>query len=203
MASQSNYFGESFRVVQPIVDTPQRFIAIDSTGRITLAQASTYSEGVLENLPPLTDMPASCSFVGLTKVEVDDAYPIGTFLVPGSNGIGHIADTASYPYVRAKMLEASNGAGDIVSVRLIDEVVGSGITGAYGYTGLQGTQGGTGIKGATGIQGGTGIQAAGIKGDQGNTGVQGSTGLVSGFSGTLWGSTGIFTVALGLIVREI
>jgi len=240
MASQNKFFGESFRA-QVAFALPQRFVTLDSTGRIRLAQANEYSEGVLENLPPLEDMPATCSFVGLTKVVVGGAYPIGTFLVPGTDGIGMQASTATYPYVRGKTWEASEASGDIVSIRLVDEVVGSGITGAFGYTGIQGYQGNTGIRGVTGLIGGTGIEGVtglalgstgiqgitglygntgdvggtgiqgitglyGNTGDTGSTGIQGVTGLIAGvlgYTGDIFGATGIYTCSNGLVVSVL
>ena len=189
MASQLNYFGESFRARDPVTDLTQRFVTIDSTGRLTLCQSGEFAEGVIESTTAVGDMPAPVSFVGITKVVVDGAYPIGTYVCAGTDGIATVATLTTLQYVRGKLLEASGASGDIVTIRLIDDQVG-----AMGITGLQGPQGNTGItgqKGATGVQGQTGLGATGLQGQtgvQGDTGVQGQTGL--GVTG-LVGATGL------------
>ena len=69
-----------------------------------------------------------------------------------------------------------------------------GVTGIQGSTGLAlGSTGIQGILGRTGIQGFTGLAL-------GSTGIQGQTGVISGWSGELFGVTGIFTVENGLII---
>ena len=192
MASQTNYFAENFRAISSLgTDVTQRFVTIDSTGRVSLCGANQYAEGVLENTTAVNDMPGSVSFVGLTKIQVDAAYPIGTYLCAGANGIGTVATNATLQYSRAKMIESSDASGDIVSIRLIDDQVG-----ATGFTGVQGPQGNTGIQGKTGIQGMTGALgntgaqgATGLLGGQGETGIQGMTGAL-GNTGAQ-GTTGI------------
>lgn len=240
MAGQLNPFTESYQATGPI-SLQQRFVVLDSTSRVRLCQPGEYAEGVLENNPTITGQPATISNIGVTKLVVDAAYGLGTFLVPGTDGIGTQVTSGTYPYVRAKSLEASNYSGDIVTVRLVDEVVGSGVTGAWGYTGIQGYQGNTGIRGVTGLIGGTGIQGLtglalgstgiqgitglygntgdvggtgiqgitglyGDKGDTGGTGIQGVTGLIAGvlgYTGDIFGATGIYTCSNGLVVSVL
>lgn len=196
MAHQGNYFGENYLSTNAL--TNARFVTFDTTGRIRYATTGDYAEGILENTPYQENMPATINFMGLSSVAVDGAYAQGTFLVPTTNGIGTQASSPTYPYVRAKMIEASSASGDIVAVRLIDEVVGSGVTGvgskgATGIQGITGFYGQTGIRGVTGIYGLTGLAL-------GATGIQGVTGVISGWSGTLFGATGVFTIASGLII---
>lgn len=109
--------------------------------------------------------------------------------------------------------DAVTGKLKLVSPDLagIDGATGiQGPTGLRGMTGVQGNSvtGGTGIAGMTGVQGNTVTGETGVQGNsvtggtgiQGETGVQGVTGVISGWSGSLFGATGIFTVADGLIV---
>ena len=158
MASQLNYFAENFRGIGITTDYPQRFMTIDSTGRARLCQPGELAEGVLENTQAVNDMPASVSFIGITKIQVDASYPIGTYLMAGTDGIGTLVTAGNYSYTRAKMIEASDASGDIVTCRLLDDQVGAqGIQGATGLFGPAGQTGIQGIYGQTGIQGNTGI----------------------------------------------
>jgi hypothetical protein len=189
------YFAETFRSKQDLAGISQRFVVIDSTGRISLATAGSYAEGILENTPTPGDMPGVVSFLGITKITVDGAYPIGTFIVPTTNGVGTQATYITYPYVRGKLLEASDASGDIVTMRFIDEVVGSGLTGVMGPQGSTGV-GYTGVAGATGLQGAVGQTGAfgqtGLQGAIGGTGVAGQTGVAGAVGETgVAGQTGV------------
>jgi hypothetical protein len=204
MGSQLNYFSENFNASTDLSAVPQRFVTITTAGVVRLAQSGEYAEGVLENIPAAA-MPATVSFTGITKVEVDDAYPIGTYIVPGTDGIGTVYTAPTATYIRGKLLEASGASGDIVMMRLIDDVVATGMIGPTGATGVKGStgiQGGTGVAGQTGLQGQTGIiglqgdtgiqGGTGIQGLQGDTGIQGGTGIqgTQGDTG-IQGGTGI------------
>jgi len=151
--------------------------------------------GILSNVPTATiqgQYAATVAVVGVTRLCVGAAYPIDTYLVPGTDGttlgLGYsVADAgSSSTYIRARMLEASSNAYDIVSVLLCDAGFGTmGATGlpgpaSGGATGVQGLAGATGV-GAQGQQGVTGLNGlngvTGLNGLQGVTGIQGETGI--------------------------
>lgn len=131
--------------------------------------------GILVNQPSPTSQgqyAATVAMVGVTRLAVGAAYPIDTYLVPHTDGttkgLGYsVADSSSSAeFIRARMLEPSNGAYEVVSVLLVDGALGlEGITGIVGPAGPAGATG----MGAMGSQGVTGIH--GIQGPQGVTGM--------------------------------
>jgi len=143
MSHQLNFFAESFRAAQDLSNSQQLFITLDSTGRAWLAQPSQEIEGVLENAP-IQNLPASVSYLGVTKVQTDASYSIGTYLTSGVNGIATVATPSTYAYIRGKLIGSADASGNFATIRLID---GIGIQGTQGATGLQGTQGVTGVHG--------------------------------------------------------
>ena len=143
MSSQLNFFSESFRAAQDLSNSQQLFVTVDSTGRAWLAQPNQEIEGVLEN-SPLQNLPATVSYLGITKVQTDNNYAIGTYVTSGVNGIATAATTGTYPYIRGKLIESADASGNFATIRLID---GLGIQGIQGATGLQGIQGVTGVHG--------------------------------------------------------
>ena len=196
MGSFINPFERSFLAATNLTGYHQRFIKLGTDGKISLCGAAEYAEGILESAAQLADMPCTISCAGLSKVMVDAAYPIGTYLMSTTDGIGTEATYGSMQYSRAKMLEASEASGDIVSIRFLDDQVGAqgatGITvqGATGIRGVTGLVGNTGIQGLTGLIGATGSSGLGTTGIQGSTGIDGQTGI-QGLTGLALGATGI------------
>lgn len=191
------------------------FVRKGTDGKIYSCDNTHYALGILIDEPSKDaagQYSASIATDGITRLAVGQAYPIGTFLVPYSDGTykgyGYsIADATGTDeqYVRAMSLDPSTKPYDIIAVKLIDprpDVTSKGATGVAGptgATGIQGLQGVTGLSlgstGVQGIQGATGIQGlqgitglgdTGVQGIQGTTGVQG----VQGDTG-VQGSTGI------------
>lgn len=185
-----------------------QFVKI-STGEVLLPCAVNETAlGILTDVPSLNAQGQYCGTVaidGITRLAVAAAYPIGTYICPGTDGFGYsVADAgSSEQYVRAYTLQASGAAYDVVPVKLLDprpDMASRGATGLMGptgQTGILGIQGltglalgATGIAGMTGIQGNTGITGlTGIQGLVGDTGIQGYTGI-DGNTG-IQGNTGI------------
>lgn len=180
-----------------------QFVKI-GTGELLLPCAVNETAlGILTDVPSLNAQGQYCGTIavdGITRLAVAAAYPIGTFIVPGTDGFGYsVADAgSSEQYIRAYTLQASLNAYDVVPVKLIDphpDVYSRGATGLMGpsgSTGILGLQGVTGlyIQGVTGFYGQTGIMGLTGLYIQGNTGIMGLTGLALGATG-IQGETGI------------
>jgi hypothetical protein len=125
MGSQLNFSAASYVAGNQDFSaiTQPRFVKLDSTGRCVLATAHSKIEGILENTPPIGS-PAVCtvSYLGVTKLAVDNVYAVGQLLGSDATGIG-TADTSNS---RAILLEASDSTAtasgyEICTVRLIDQ----------------------------------------------------------------------------------
>ena len=155
-----------------------QFVKI-STGELLMPCAVNETAlGILTDVPSLNANGQYCGTVavdGITRLAVADAYPIGTFMVPGTDGYGYsvAGASSSEQYIRAYTLQASGKAYDVVPVKLIDphpDVYSRGATGLMGPAGSIGATGiAAGAIGATGIQGLVG--ATGIEGLVGATGI--------------------------------
>ena len=120
MAYQSRYEANSFISVRDLSASGPIFMAIDSTGRADICGAAGKAFGILENAP-LSTLPASVSYFGITKLTVAGNYAIGQALMSDATGCGVATDGT---HTRAVMLEASDStAYDIVTVRLVDNPV--------------------------------------------------------------------------------
>jgi hypothetical protein len=89
-----------------------------------------YQMGIMNNVPTATaggQIPAAVVLTGVTRLQVADAYAIGTFLMAQYDGASAantgrgLNASGSLKYARAIMLQASTAADDIVAVRLIDQ----------------------------------------------------------------------------------
>ena len=132
MSFQTKYDAVSATSVIDFTGDSQKFVNLDSTGRVNLMpDAVTKSFGVLENEPNATGMPATVSYLGITKVRVyATAYAVGTYLKPAFhavaslNGLGTLCamdSTREMSLARAITLEAADGTtNSIVAVRLIN-----------------------------------------------------------------------------------
>jgi len=129
MAYQLNYQAESFLSADDLSTAgSQIFAYLDSSAfpHVHICDASVKgfyrAEGVYENTP-LANMPATISYLGVTKLTVDAAYNVGTYLKPGANGYGTTVLAADATnYARAIALQDSTASGDIIAVRLIDTI---------------------------------------------------------------------------------
>jgi hypothetical protein len=122
MAYQLQYSANSFVGATDFSSkTSPIFVGLDSTGRAVVAGATTYIEGVLENAPPISNV-LSVSYLGVTKVTVDNAYARGTFLMAGTNGYGTDASSGAgiSQYCRAVTLTDTTSSGDLATIRLLD-----------------------------------------------------------------------------------
>jgi hypothetical protein len=146
-----------------------------------------YAVGIQSNVPSATvntgdglyQVVPTVVLSGVTRIRVDAAYAVGTFLMPlysataDLNGRG-TTSAATPMYTRAILLQASTAADDIVACRLLDQSPGAS-GGAQGVTGATGVSGYSGISGASGY--------SGISGTSGYSGISGASGY-SGISGT-------------------
>jgi len=173
MSNQMNYNAQSFAAAVDLSTFQHHMVMLDSAGTINMPTGANplVIEGVLEN-EPTSGQNGTVSYDGVTKIKVAGVYAIGTPLMAEYSsttamdcGRGTTA-AAALNYTRARTLQASTAANQIVMCRLIDMVgANQGATGLTGVTGLVGT---TGVQGTTGSQGATGVK--------GTTGVQGTTG---------------------------
>jgi len=167
MSNQMNYNAQSFDAAVDLSDYQHHMVVLDSAGTINLP-TGTYPlvvEGVLEN-EPTSGQSGTVSYDGITKIKVAGAYAVGIPLMCEYDattamncGRGTTAASA-LSYTRARVLQASTAANQIVMCRLIDMVGANqgatGLTGVTGLIGATGSQGTTGAQGTTGVQGATG-----------------------------------------------
>jgi hypothetical protein len=154
MAYQLNFQAMSFIANEDLSTDQHKFVELMSTGLVRKPTAvNTASVGILEN-NPASGQAAAVSYMGVTKVKVNAAYAIGTYLKAhydaGLTGCGKGIEVSGFTGpARAIQLEASTADNQIVTCRLIDGVPGGfgvpGATGAQGVTGLSGAQGETGV----------------------------------------------------------
>jgi len=105
------------------------FVSMDSTSQIQPCAKTSQALGVLANQPSAGvqgQYAATVDLAGVTRICVAGVYPVGTVLVPGTDGsivgLGYsVADaTSNFKYARAITLQASTAAYDVVAARLID-----------------------------------------------------------------------------------
>lgn len=105
------------------------FVTLDTTAQLKASRPTDFATGILSNAPSVgadSQYAGTVELVGVTRLAVGGVYAIGTVMVPGTdgtiNGLGYsVADaTSNYKYARAKLLEASTAAYDVVAVQLID-----------------------------------------------------------------------------------
>jgi Collagen triple helix repeat (20 copies). len=171
----------SFQPGEDLSNNQFQFVRLGTDGLLYHSDMTSYALGVLTDTPSSEaqgQYAGTVDIVGVTRLAVYGAYPIGTWLQPDATGYGmSIADASAAGvynnnYIRAWSLQAANNQYDVVSVQLLD--LQGPASGSVGSQGPQGSQGVTGVQGqgSTGLTGYTGVQ-----GLQGNTGVQGRTGI--------------------------
>lgn len=117
---------------------PFSFVKLDTTsgatGKVIQAGAADVPLGVAQsqqNQAPLTGLQSGYAAIAGENIEVfdeadpenqpylrvDAAYPQGTFLKPGTAGIGTIASAADEVF-GARMMQASFAANDIIQVQI-------------------------------------------------------------------------------------
>jgi hypothetical protein len=177
------------------------FVKLGSDELLYAATNTDHALGILTDIPTagaLGQFSGTVAVSGLTRVAVGGVYPVGTFVVPYTDGTTaglaySVADAgSSNDVIRARLLQPSTAAGDIVACELLYNPFGDVTGGVQGITGVQG------IRGTTGVQGLTGVGYQGLTGVRGLTGVQGITGLIApqgttgiqGLTG-VWGLTGV------------
>jgi hypothetical protein len=136
-----------------------QFVTLAYDNTIYAARNTDIANGVLTDVPslgPLGQYSGTVVTEGITRICVLNAYPIGTFLVPYFDGTTYgvgasVADAGSQDqYIRARTLQASTAAYDVVACELLYNPYGDA-AGAQGLTGLTGLTGSKGITGANGI----------------------------------------------------
>jgi len=128
---------ESWQAGEDLSANQFTFVTLDSTARVQASRITDVPTGVLTNVPSASaggQYAATVDLVGVTRICVGGVYPIGTVLVPDTDGtiegIGYsVADaTSNYKYARAKTLQASTAAYDVVAAMLIDPNPGTDST---------------------------------------------------------------------------
>jgi len=110
-----------------VATTPIFVISTDGTS-CNMPDGTNYSVGVASDLPPLASL-TKVAYDGICKVTVDNAYPVGTFLMGAvGTGLGTQAyDSTNVNHLaRGVTLQASAVTGDIVAIRLIDSIGAKG-----------------------------------------------------------------------------
>ena len=124
----------SFQTGDDLSNSQFMFVRLGTDGLLYAADTTTSALGILTNQPSAAaqgQYAGTVDIVGVTRLCVQQAYPIGTWLVPGVDGtyrgIGmSVADAsvlACYnpaSFIRARALQASTASYDIIAVRLID-----------------------------------------------------------------------------------
>ena len=192
MAYQTtNSFTTSSQCGEDLSANQFQFVTLGSDGQIYAARNTDMSMGVLTDVPsigPDGQYSATVATAGTTRICVINAYPIGTYLVPYYDGTTYgvgasVSDASSEDrYIRARTLQASSAAYEIVACELLYNPYGDA-AGAQGLTGLNGVTGAPGVTGSNGIQGITGLNgvtgAPGVTGSNGIQGITGSNGIAS------------------------
>jgi len=121
----------SFQTTDDLSGNQFQFVKLGTDGYIHPAGATDQALGILENQPsaPTNNVSGvtgpgqyacTVSVDGITRIAVDGAYPIGTAVVPNSDGQGVAsAVISSYAYTRAILMQQSYTGGDIVACRLV------------------------------------------------------------------------------------
>ena len=127
----------SFQTGEDLSNNQFMFVRLGSDGLLYHADSTTYALGVLTNQPSAAaqgQYAGTVDVVGVTRLCVDQAYPIGTWLVPGTDGtftgIGMSVADASVvnspaSFIRARALQASTASYDIIAVKLVDSNPGA------------------------------------------------------------------------------
>lgn len=122
MATENKVLDKSYVAAEDLSNDQYRYVVLTSTGTVRRPDSSTeHAEGILQNAPAYGEA-AVVRLIGESKLQVNAAYAIGTFLKPeyvsaADAGKGTTGDK----YARAKVVEASGAEDDLVTVRLIDE----------------------------------------------------------------------------------
>jgi hypothetical protein len=206
-----NFFSTSYQCGEDLSQCQFQFVNLGSNAQLYGGDKTSLALGILSDVPsigPLGQFSGTVVTNGTTRICVGGVYPVGTYLVPYTDGvtkgIGYSpADAgAALDFIRARTLQASTAAGDIVACELMYNPFGdvAGMTGAQGITGVRGITGAmaiTGIQGLQGITGALGLQGiTGLDGVQGITGTQGPQGITGlqglvGATISVTGSTGL------------
>jgi hypothetical protein len=105
-----------------------QFVTLAYDNTIYAARNTDIANGVLTDVPslgPLGQYSGTVVTEGITRICVLNAYPIGTFLVPYFDGTTYgvgasVADAGSQDqYIRARTLQASTAAYDVVACELL------------------------------------------------------------------------------------
>jgi len=120
-----------------------QFVRLGTDSLLYAADATTYPLGVLTNQPSVGaqgQYAGTVDVVGVTRIAVYNAYPIGTWIVPGCDGTNKglgmsMSDSSSVSsgvgntkYIRGRLLQASTAAYDVVAMQLVDVNPGADTT---------------------------------------------------------------------------
>ena len=159
--NSTNTFTTSYQCGEDLSNNQFQFVTLGSDSQVYASRNTDMAAGVLIDIPsvgPDGQYAAAVATAGTARIAVIGAYPIGTFLVPYFDGTTYgLGASVSYAgssdqYIRARTLQASTAAYDIVACELLYNPFGDS-AGAQGITGVQGIQGITGAPGVTGPNG--------------------------------------------------
>jgi hypothetical protein len=137
---------------QPGTDLSQnqfQFVRLGSDNYLYPADSTTYPLGILANQPSAGaqgQFSGTVDMVGVSRLCVYGVYPVGTWLMAGSDGttkgLGMSytdasttnSGTANNCYIRARALQSSTAAYDVISVQLVDPAPGVSSTGNLGVS---------------------------------------------------------------------
>ena len=123
MATEQRILDISFEAAEDLSNDQYRFVTLDITSEKIRRPDSDgeYSLGILQNAPAAGEA-AVVRLIGISKLQVNAALDVGTFVKPeyvDAADAGKGAD-AGGNYARGKLIEASGAEDDLVSCLLVD-----------------------------------------------------------------------------------
>lgn len=122
MSTENRILDLSFPAAEDLSNDQYRFVILTSTG--TVRRPDSEAEvglGILQNAP-VSGQAAAVRIIGASKLQVNDALGIGTFVMPeyvSAADAGKGKTSAGAPaYTRALIIEASEAEDDLASVLL-------------------------------------------------------------------------------------
>lgn len=122
MATENKILDLSFPAAEDLTDDQYKFVVLISAGTVRRPDSETeVGLGILQNAPELGEA-AVVRVIGVSKLHVNDALGIGTFVMPeyvSATDAGKGKTSAGAPaYTRAVVLEASGAEDDLATVLL-------------------------------------------------------------------------------------
>jgi len=113
----------SYKSAADLSSYQYRFVTLSAANTVNLSGGTNeMPEGVLINKPASTSAASDVQIDGIAKLSMNGTCAYGNVLCSGTDGRGLLADATGDVHVRAKALEAASAAGDIISVRLINQL---------------------------------------------------------------------------------